>query len=265
VRLLSGPDASDCHLVLAADSRRTPPVWTGLTVLDDSDAALADEQAHKRRWRAWLYWSNVLQFLEHGGGDSAQLTTSLIDGFATEVLTMTGGAGWLTSTRTPVPTEEPTSGITAAPPAPAAGSGEDASAKRAAPEGPADAASDRDPGWDRVIEYLDPEETGLAELAHALADAGVPAPQDGYELDEHGWQAELAWPNARIGVVLAPRTDSDDPEDEPDHEAEDRDSAFAATGWDVRTAVTWDRAALIARLTDQDQHSHTTSDGEPKR
>ncbi|MCW2900076.1 MAG: putative helicase [Streptosporangiaceae bacterium] len=265
VRLLSGPDASGCHLVLAADSRRTPPEWTGLTVLDDSDAALADEQAHKRRWRAWLYWSNVLQFLEHGGGDSAQLTTSLIDGFATEVLAVTGGAGWLTSTCTPVPTEEPTSGITAAPPAPAVGGGEDASAKRAAPEMPADAASDRDLGWDQVIEYLDPEETGLAKLAHALADAGIPAPRDGYELDEHGWQAELAWPDTRTGVVLAPRTDSDDPEHEPDHEAEDRDRAFAAAGWEVRTAVAWDRAALIARLTVQDQHRHTTSDGEPKR
>lgn len=55
VRLLCGPDASGCRLVLAADGRRTPPVWTGLTVLDDGDAALVDEPAHKRRWRAWLH------------------------------------------------------------------------------------------------------------------------------------------------------------------------------------------------------------------
>lgn len=32
----------------------------------------------------------MLQFLEHGGGDSAQLTTSMLDGFTPEVLTLTG-------------------------------------------------------------------------------------------------------------------------------------------------------------------------------
>ncbi|WP_211362555.1 hypothetical protein, partial [Streptomyces chryseus] len=91
--------------------------------------------------------------------------------------------------------------------------------------------------------------------------AEVPAPQDGYELDGHGWQAELAWPDARIGVVLAPRTDGD----EPDYEAQDRDRAFAAAGWTVRTGPEWDRAAMIARLTERRQDSDTTSDGERKR
>jgi hypothetical protein len=264
VRLLSGPDASGCRLVLAADGRRTPPVWTGLTVLDDDDAALADESAHKRRWRAWLYWSNVLQFLEHGGGDSAQLTSSMLDGFATEVLTVTGGEGWLTSTRTPVlsPVEELASvGVVPAPSVPAVGSGEAVPLRQAASDVSGGEGPRRDPGWDRVIEYLDPEEPGLADLAHALAAAGVPAPQDGYELDGHGWQAELAWPDARIGVVLAPRADGD----EPDYEAQDRDKAFAAAGWTVRTATAWDQAAVIARLLEQQHDSDTTSDGGPKR
>ncbi|MEU2346095.1 DEAD/DEAH box helicase [Streptomyces sp. NPDC013082] len=264
VRLLSGPDASGCRLVLAADGRRTPPVWTGLTVLDDGDAALADEPVHKRRWRAWLYWSNVLQFLEHGGGDSAQLTSSMLDGFDTDVFTVTGGAGWLTSTRAPVPShadELASVGVVAAPSVPAAANAEAVPPRHAAHEVPCNAGPGRDPGWDRVIEHLDPEESGLADLAHALAGAAVPAPQDGYELDGHGWQAELAWPDARIGVVLAPRTDGD----EPDYEAQDRDRAFTAAGWTVRTAAEWDRAAMIARLTERRQDSDTTSDGEPKR
>ncbi|MEU6367481.1 DEAD/DEAH box helicase [Streptomyces sp. NPDC046931] len=264
VRLLSGPDASGCRLVLAADGRRTPPVWTGLTVLDDGEAALADEPTHKRRWRAWLYWSNVLQFLEHGGGDSAQLTSSMIDGFAPEVLTVTGGEGWLTSTRTPVPSqaEELASvGVVAAPSVPAVGGGEAAPARPTAGRSADDAGPGRDPGWDRVIEYLDPEEPGLAELAGALADAAVPAPRDGYELDGHGWQAELAWPDVRIGVVLAPRTDTD----EPDYEAQDRDRAFAAAGWTVRSAAEWDPVAMTARLTERQYDSGTTSDGERKR
>ncbi|MFE1050576.1 DEAD/DEAH box helicase [Streptomyces olivaceus] len=264
VRLLCGPDASGCRLVLAADGRRTPPVWTGLTVLDDGYTALADEPAHKRRWRAWLYWSNVLQFLEHGGGDSAQLTTSMLDGFTPEVLALTGGEGWLTSTRTPVPSptdELAPVGVAPVPAVPAVGSGETVAPKPSADEARGGDTPGRDPGWDRVIEYLDPEEPGLTELAHALADAAVPSPQDGYELNGHGWQAELAWPAARIGVVLGPRADGN----EPDYEAQDRDKAFSAAGWTVRTAAEWDRAAMIARLTERRHDSDTIRDGEPKR
>ncbi len=261
VRLLFGADTSGCRLVLAADGRRTPPVWTGLSVLDDGDAALADEQAHKRRWQAWLYWSNVLQFLEYGGGDSAQLTTSMLDGFAPELLTVTGGTGWLTSVHTPAsPRAEDAPATVDEPIVPA----HSASARVTPVPGAADkatvAASEQDAGWERVIEYLDPEEPGLAGLAQALADAGVPAPRDGYELDEHGWQAELAWPDARVGVVLAPLAHGV----EPDHEAEDRDKAFADAGWEVRTATEWGQESLIARLTGQ-QHGSTTSDGERKR
>ncbi|MDT0442868.1 DEAD/DEAH box helicase [Streptomyces johnsoniae] len=265
VRLLSGPDASGCRLVLAADGRRTPPVWTGLTVLDDGDAALSDEKTHKRRWRAWLFWGNVLQFLEQGGGDSAQLTTSMLDGFATEVLTVTGGAGWLSSTHVPVPAR---AAETAAPAVPAVAAAvaavaavEEVSPVPGADDAVAGTAGRRDSGWERVIAYLDPQEPGLAVLAHVLADAGAPAPHDGFELDAHGWQAELAWPEARIGVVLAARSDGA----EPDHEAEDRDGAFAAAGWDVRPAAAWDRAQLIARLTGRSRNSTVTSEGETTR
>lgn len=248
VRLLHGQDASSCLLVLAADGRHTPPVWTGLAVLDDSAAAVADTRTHRRRWRSWLYWSNVFQFLDHGGGDSVQLTSGLLDGFSTDVLTVTGGEGWLSSTGTliasaqPVPTDSLPKG-TAEPTAPPRGS---ASAGVAA-EPPAARSADRDPAWDQVMEYLDPEEAGLAELCRRLADAGVPAPEDGYELDERGWQAELAWPAARVGVVLAPRAHHlGSPES--DHEAADRDRAYADAAWDVRTAKVWDSAELIARL-----------------
>ncbi|MGA5411669.1 DEAD/DEAH box helicase [Streptomyces lavendulocolor] len=277
VRLVYGPDASGCRLVLAADGRRTPPVWTGLTVLDDSTEAMADARAHRRRWRAWLYWSNVLQFLDHGGGDSAQLTTSLVDGFATEALTVTGGEGWLQSARTEIPREEsaPVAAEAAAaevgavrdgtPAAEVAAVGASAGVTAAAAE-PVTAtatATGRDPGWDPVLEFLDPDEAGLAELALALAEAGVPAPEDGYELDERGWQAELAWPAARVGVVLAARDDGP----EPDHEAADRDKAFAAADWDVRMATAWDAAELAARLLGRgrDTNHDSTSDGEHTR
>ncbi|MFJ9647473.1 DEAD/DEAH box helicase [Streptomyces sp. NPDC101206] len=260
VRLLYGTDASGCHLVLAADGRRTPPVWTGLTVLDDSEAALAEGPGHRRRWRAWLYWSNVLQFLDHGGGDSVQLTTGLLDGFAPEVLTVTGGEGWLPSTRTRIAVAEPALPTAAPTAAVEVGAVRD---EGAAAGEPTPAAVGRDARWDEVMEYLDEDEPGLAGLARAVADAGVPAPEDGYELDEAGWQAELAWPTVRIGVVLAPRTGGLETGAEPDYEAADRDKAFAAAGWDVRPATAWDPAELIARLTGprEDENHHSTDNG----
>ncbi|MEB8339440.1 DEAD/DEAH box helicase [Streptomyces endophyticus] len=239
IRLFAAVDDSKCPVTAVADGRHQPPAWTALTVLDDSSAAVADTDAHKLRWRAWLFWSNLLQFLEHGGGDSAQLTTSLVDGFAVDVLAVTGGSGWLASTRieigeklsTPDPVPDPAP-VVATPSAPVTES--------AAPSAPSAA-------WEDVLKYLDPEEPGLQELAAELAARRVAAPIDGFELNTHGWMAELAWPDAKVGVVLAHRLDGL----EPDYEAADRDQAFAAAGWDVRPPGAWSAQALEDRLTAQ--------------
>ena len=49
---------------------RAAGYWTALVVIDDRLATImADEQAHERRWAAWLYWGNLIQFLDEGGGD----------------------------------------------------------------------------------------------------------------------------------------------------------------------------------------------------
>lgn len=238
LRLLSATDRSDCRLVAIADGRAAPPVWSAVVLLDDSDAAVADEQRHKRRWRAWLYWGNLLQFLEHGGGDSAQLTTSLLQVFSAQELSVAGGGGLLESTGvelpargevTRLPDEERTPArLTILPTEEAAAGGGD---------------TPRDQGWEAVLELLDPDEPGLQLLAVALAALGTPAPRDGYELNDHGWMAELAWPEAKVGVVLAHRPIGD----EPDQEAEDRDLAFVTAGWDVRPAVGWTAKDLAAR------------------
>ncbi|MEJ8656885.1 Zn-binding domain-containing protein [Streptomyces halotolerans] len=256
VRVLAATDRSGCRLVLVADVRHRPPTWTGLTLLDDSAQALTEEKTHRRRWQAWLYWSNVLQFLEHGGGDSAQLTTTLLHGFTADVLTVTGGQGWLSSTRvTSVVAGEPQRAPDSLPPV-AVTAGLPAVPARTTEEPPSGTRPRRDGAWDAVLEYVDPDEAGLAELAHALADLGVPAPEDGFELDEHGWQAELAWPDARLGVVLAPQGTPE----EPDHEAQDRDRAFAAAHWDVRPAGEWTAEEIAGRLGDA---AARTSDGSP--
>jgi hypothetical protein len=244
LRVLTATDRSGCRLVLVADVRHRPPVWTGLTLLDDSAHAVAEEKTHKRRWRAWLYWSNVLQFLEHGGGDSAQLTTALLDGFSADVLTVTGGAGWLSSTRIVSAAADGSQREPVSLPPVAVTTGLPAVPARTAEETPSGFRAKRDGAWDAVLEYVDPDEAGLAELAHALAELGVPAPEDGFELDEHGWQAELAWPHARLGVVLAPQGTTE----EPDIEAQDRDRAFAAAQWDVRPAGGWTAEEIAGRL-----------------
>ncbi|MEU4496323.1 DEAD/DEAH box helicase [Streptomyces sp. NPDC023998] len=243
VRLLSATDASGCRVVAAADGRRTPPVWSAITLLDDSPAAVADEDRHKKRWRAWLYWSNLLQFLEQGGGDSAQLTSSLVRGFSAQEFSVAGGAGWLESTRTTLADEH-------APAAPVHEPQVAAPAVAGADDVP-DSARDAD--WEAVLELLDPDEPGLELLAVALAALGVPAPQDGYELDDRGWMAELAWPVAKVGVVLAHRPLGT----EGDPEAEDRDQAFAAAGWEVRPAGGWTARELAERLDGQERHDGT--------
>ncbi|MFC5214728.1 DEAD/DEAH box helicase [Streptomyces coerulescens] len=238
VRILDATDRSGCRVVAVADGRQKPPAWTALTVLDDSTAAVTDSASHKERWRAWLYWSNLLQFLERGGGDSAQLTTSQLDAFSPETLAVTGGSGWLASTRVDLE---------------AVGQEEDA---EPVVETPVAQGGD----WNAVLEYLDPDEPGLQLLAVSLATRGVPAPVDGFELDENGWMAELAWPDQKVGVVLAPGS----AEPEPDYEAQDRDRAFAAAGWDVRPASAWTAEELAHRLDAQVKNDGTTQ-GEPHR
>ncbi|NYI03500.1 DEAD/DEAH box helicase [Allostreptomyces psammosilenae] len=253
IRVIAAAEGRGCPVTAVADTRCTPPIWSALAVVDDSAAAVDDEDAHKQRWRSWLYWGNLLQFLEHGGGDGVQLTTSLLDGFLTEELAVTGGSGWLDSARVRLDVDasaESSVDAQRAAPAPAGGR----TPVRGAPSAPsAPAASEpaapttvtgADSAWGAVLRYLDPDEPGLAPLAERLAALDVPVPADGYELDDRGWMAELAWPAARVAIVLAPRPRGA----EPDFEAEDRDKAFAAAGWEVRPAVEWTVEELAERL-----------------
>lgn len=245
VQLFTVTDTSGLPLVLAADGRSKPPAWTGIVLLDDAPGVHAQEDTHKRRWRAWLYWSNVIQFLDAGRGDAVQLTTGRLACFPVETLAVTGGSGVLESVRS-----------TLAGPA-AAASGPETPAAEETPAAPAAAPSVRDPAWDRVIDYLDPDEPGLLPLAEGLAARAVPVPEDGFELDENGWLAELAWPGARVGVVLAPRPPEGETEDP---EAADRDRAFAAAGWEVRPAAGWTADEIADRLTGTRVHGRRRPD-----
>jgi hypothetical protein len=84
------------------------------------------------------------------------------------------------------------------------------------------------------VDLLAPE---AGPLAHQLAGLGVPAPtedQIGYELNDQGWQAEIAWAAPRAAVIA----DGD----------QDCIAAFTAAGWDARVAGDWPPEELATRI-----------------
>ena len=104
VTLVRTADANGCPVTVIIDARRRDPetaplgTWSALVVIDDRRATIvADEQAHERRWAAWLYWGNLIQFLDEGGGDGVQLTWTGLDGFDPAALAAAGGAGLVAS------------------------------------------------------------------------------------------------------------------------------------------------------------------------
>ncbi|WP_241483251.1 DUF1998 domain-containing protein [Nocardiopsis halophila] len=98
VALVRSADASGLPVTLVAD-RRNRDAISAFVVIDDRDATIvAEEEAHKRRWRAWLYWGNLVQFLGDAtgggsGGDGAQIALTALGGFDLDALTAAGGEG----------------------------------------------------------------------------------------------------------------------------------------------------------------------------
>ncbi|MFF5962693.1 DUF1998 domain-containing protein [Streptomyces collinus] len=208
--------------------------WSALACLDDSDPDQLGTPEHKARWRSWLQWSNILQFLAHDGGDGIQLTTATAGRYDTATLKAFGGIGELESlvvrygTGAPAPRPKPS---------------------EASDDTPLEVAL-RDLLWDReILEYLDEDEPDapLTRLAHTLADGGKEAPAFGHELGERGWLADFAWDHGdqRIAVMAEPH----DPEDE---ESDKTWRAYRDAGFTVRSADDWlaDLDALLATLPD---------------
>ncbi|MGW1611692.1 DEAD/DEAH box helicase [Streptomyces sp. NPDC002285] len=208
--------------------------WSALACLDDTAHDQLGTPEHKARWRSWLQWSNILQFLAHDGGDGIQLTTATAAGFDISVLKAFGGLGELESlvvrygTGTPAPQPVPA---------------------EASNETPLEAAV-RDLLWDReILEYLDEDDpdSPLTRLAHVLADGGKKAPAYGYELGERGWLADFVWDHGtpRIAVMA-------EPYDQKDEESNKTWSAYRDAGFTIRSADDWldDLDALLGVLPD---------------
>ncbi|POM26101.1 putative ATP-dependent helicase Lhr [Actinomadura rubteroloni] len=236
--LVRARDDSGCQVVTIVD-RRTR-VWSAFTLVDDRTETIeADVDGHERRWLAWLYWGNLVQFLAYGGGDGGQLAFTALDGFDPSALALAGGIG-LNRTLSLLPLDDEDEGgaakLDTTRPYP------EPTRPRPTPTPvPKPPASAPDRAWAEVFDMLDPEETGLAELARALSVTGAIAPEVGYELGEHAWQAELAWPETKVGVVLHG----------DDQEAADRDRAYSAAGWEVRPAQAWTADELAAKISNE--------------
>jgi replicative superfamily II helicase len=226
VTLVRTEDAGGCPVTVIVDGRRRDPetaplgTWSALVVIDDRRATItADGEAHERRWAAWLYWGNLIQFLDEGGGDGVQLTWTGLDGFDPSVLTAAGGAGLAASLML---------------------ADQDVSEAELSMLGAVRSASSSglavDRQWAGVYDLLAPE---VEILIHALAEWGVPAPQPdqiGYELGDQAWQAELAWPAQRCAIIA------------PGPEATDCIAAYNAAGWDARLPGDWPPDELGLRI-----------------
>jgi hypothetical protein len=203
-------DSPDLAIVL--DQRATAPAWSAFTVVDDRDTTIeADPDTHKQRWERWLYWGNLVQFLDFGAGDSGQLALSRLDEFDADGLAVAGGAGVLTML-SQIPLDDDLDDDTLPivhRPAAAAAAGDVVTSVQ----------------WKALLDMVDAGESGLPELVTALAEREAFIPEVGYELGDHAWQAELAWPDAQVAVVLA-----------EDGGALD---AYRQAGWQARSAADW--------------------------
>lgn len=238
-------DASGLPLVLVVDITGKGQRWSALTVLDDRpEAVQGDGPAHRRRWKAWLCWGNVLQFLDPTGigrADGLQLARSGLDAFDAGLLAATAvraggllpalredlpGTGFLASVP---PKDQVREQAEAAPGhlvSPAAGSGESRTAVEQA-------------AWKLVFEELsyagDPAIIVLAEGLAAHGDI-VPATA-GWDVMGIPRPLELAWPDHKIAVVLA---------------EDAADSGYMSqcldAGWHVRAPDGWDEEELVALL-----------------
>ncbi len=173
--MFAGADRSALPVVYALDATAGPAadevVWSAAAVLDD-DGAMLDTADGGLRWRAWLYWANLLQFLDAGGGSGVQLVASRAGEFPVDALAVGR------EPRSAAPAPEPTTAV--------------------------------DGAWTEVLETLEPDEAPLRRIAELLAARGKAAPVFGHELGEHAWQIDFGWPDVRAGVLLSVEAHSEE-------------------------------------------------------
>ncbi|WP_030744797.1 DEAD/DEAH box helicase [Streptomyces sp. NRRL S-31] len=245
LKLLAFRDDSGLPLVVVGARRADGKAWrwSALAVLDDRPEAVAGDQAdHRRRWKAWLCWGNIIQFLDpagEGAADGLALARTTLDGFDAGLLAMTAGQG--SGLLAAVRNETPGTGLALPDDEPkpvAATTPEPAENRPTAGTAREDMTPVERTAWELVLGELtkwgDPEVAAMAERLAAFGD--VPAGKASWDVGGVSRTVELAWPGPRIGIVLA-------------EDAEDTEymAQCAAAGWQVRAPDAWDVAEL-ARL-----------------
>ncbi len=224
IGLVRATDENGCTVTVIFDSRaknEENPLggWTALTILDDRLATIsADEKAHRRRWAAWLYWGNIVQFLSDGAGDGDQIAYTNLELSDPHLLVSTLKVADSSGLRTYYSLNRRSQA--------------EASLEATSLPQPHLSPVSVDASW--PLDILAPE---AGALAHQLAGLGVPAPtesQIGYELNDQGWQAEIAWEETRAAIIA--------------DGAEECVAAFAVAGWDARVAGDWPPEELAARI-----------------
>ncbi|MFB7630619.1 DEAD/DEAH box helicase [Streptomyces sp. NPDC056149] len=262
LKLLSFQDGSGLPLVIIGARRSDARAlrWSALAVLDDRpEAVQGDRPDHRRRWKAWLCWGNIIQFLDPTGGgraDGLALARTTLDTFDASLLSATAGAGTglLPALRRDIPGtglnlpegqdlpgDRPEADVhppAAGPRTPAREPKQQKPAAARAPEAGDELTPVERTAWQLALGELskwgDPYVAALAERLAARGD--IPAGRASWDVDGVSRTVELAWPGHRIGIVLA-------------EDAEDTEymAQCAAAGWQVGAPDDWDIEQL-ARL-----------------
>ncbi|WP_328951485.1 DEAD/DEAH box helicase [Streptomyces sp. NBC_00184] len=254
--LVQAHDGSGLPLLLVVDRRHEKQVWSALVVLDDrQDAVRGDRPDHRRRWKAWLNWGNLIQFLDPAGAgraDGIALARTALDDFDASLLAVTAGpaTGLLTALRE----EKAGHGLSAAEPVAeelpeAAGTPSPADAVEQAPDPRAGQAEPehRTPAelavWRAIQDELSDGDPAVQQFAGRFIDAyagkhpNLPVAQVLWDVDGVTMAVELAWPQHKIGIVLPEAAEN-----------EDDMAQFVRLGWDVRPVDRWAMDELAGRL-----------------
>ncbi|MFF4230373.1 DEAD/DEAH box helicase [Streptomyces sp. NPDC001820] len=253
--LVQAHDGSGLPLLLVIDRRPgQPQPWNALAVLDDRpDAVRGDRPDHRRRWKAWLNWGNLIQFLDptgSGRADGIALARTAMDDFDASLLAVAAGpaTGLLTALRE----GKAGHGLTVAEEA------EQAVEALAPPTAPVQAPQPRPERDDRehptpaelalwhvVQEELDDGDPDVQQFArrfindYVSRNPGLPVAEVLWDVEGVTMAIELAWPDHKIGIVLPAAAEN-----------EDDMAQFAREGWDVRTVDRWSMEELAGRLLD---------------
>lgn len=191
---------SGLPIYICADPANFEPTTGVLAVLNDGDSEVGGP-THLDHWRDWLRWSNVLQFLtvpRHGETWPLRMA---------EVWTLKSAESF-----SHVPLCMATIGAI-------------------------DVGFALPREWEEVLQYSD---ASLSGLVSGLAERKVAIPEPGAEVgpDDSVWQVELAWPPAKVAVVV-----DEDPA---------RDAWLSADGWKVTNMQrVSDVGSLIKSLSDE--------------